>query len=669
MFDVNSVEYRRAAMAINFDLEALFNRNMAFFKSEDVNLYNIFSVYKPKELVIRLDPKGYLNLVNIKTKQAVYPINPVDYAVKQVDLFLKNRARININLKIHPFEYDDFIYTQALTTLDDAYNELNKGKIAEEYKSSVPMLFMYGGGMFLQLEPLLNNLDIKRLTILEPNNDSFYASLHLIDWSEIYRYFDRDGYNLNLTLIGDNNKSLTEIRSYVTSIGFHHFPRFEFYEHYNNPDLTAHKSEVMNLLKITVSSSGYYDDERIGLAHSLVNLQNGSGYLKKCLENRSSKKQLPVFIIGNGPSLDEQFDFICKNMDKAIVISCGTALGTLIKKGVKPDIHIEQERLAVVAENIINSTTKEDRAGIVLLALNPCHPSVFALFDESYVVNKREDLGTSFVNWLKKEQVDSLTHCNPVIANFGLSASLSLGFDDIYLFGVDCGMKDDTKHHSSDSVLHYSSSGEDEARRKKIFASGSFEVPGNRGGKVITTPTLNFSRIQLEALLSVLKPKCVNTSNGAKIHGADYIDLDNHRLADLVENKATILSELLLNNFEKYNITSQEVADNLLQMKSIVVNCCNSAREYYMAALDNDDDVLLYLDKIDKIYNAYYDNNKAIYLLLSGSFRGLSFKLSTARFSFDKENYQAFKNVFRGVINDYINGIIDHCDQGFLKYH
>jgi len=669
MFDVNSVEYRRAAMAINFDLEALFNKNMTFFKKEDANLYKIFSKYKPRELSIKLDPKGYLNLINIETGQFVYPTNPADYAAKQVNNFLNSRSRVNLNLKIHPFEYDDFIYTKALTILDEAYNTLSEEKLAQEYKADVPILFMYGGGMFLQLEHLLNNLDVKRLIILEPNNDSFYASLHLIDWSEIYRYFGQDGYSLNLMLIGDINKSLSETRSYVTSIGFHHFPRFEFFEHYSNPVLAGHKSEIMNLLQISISTSGYYDDERIGLAHSLINLQKGNGYLARCLENRAAKKKIPVFIIGNGPSLDEQFDFVFENKDKAIIISCGTALGTLINKGIKPDIHIEQERLAVVADNILKSTTKKDRDGIVLLALNPCHPSVFDLFDESYVANKREDLGVSFVNWLIGSEVDSLAHCNPVIANFGLAASLSLGFDKIYLFGVDCGMKDDTKHHSTDSVLHYSANGEDEQRRKKIFASGSFTVPGNRGGEVITTPTLNFSRIQLETLLSKYKPKCINSSNGAKINGAEYVVLDKCALEELSSAKTDLLSELLANNFKTYNVSQAEVEEKILLMKDIVIECCNKARDYYMAALDNDDDILLYLDEIDKIYNAYYYNNKAIYLLLSGGFRGLSFKLSTARFSFSKDSYNEFKKVFKVVINNYISGIVNHCDQGFLKYH
>ena len=54
--------------------------------------------------------------------------------------------------------------------------------------------------------------------------------------------------------------------------------------------------------------------------------------------------KLPVFVIGSGPSLDNDIPFIRKNQDKAIVVACGTAIDTLYHAGIKPDFYACTER-------------------------------------------------------------------------------------------------------------------------------------------------------------------------------------------------------------------------------------------------------------------------------------------------------------------------------------
>jgi hypothetical protein len=86
-------------------------------------------------------------------------------------------------------------------------------------------------------------------------------------------------------------------------------------------------------------------------------------------------------------------------------------------------------------------------------------------------------------------------------------------------------------------------------------------------------------------------------------------------------------------------------------------------------ALNNEESFLTHLDAIDKLINGYLNHNKTIYSLLSGSFRGLSFKLSTAKNTFSRDDYLKFKSVFEVVISVYISGIVSQCRSGFLNYH
>ena len=83
--------------------------------------------------------------------------------------------------------------------------------------------------------------------------------------------------------------------------------------------------------------------------------------LKKQTEFENKQPEQPVFVVGNGPSLDSSLAFLKKNSDDIIIISCGTAIRALLKNNIKPDLHIEMERipeLVPIMEEVETSTRK-----------------------------------------------------------------------------------------------------------------------------------------------------------------------------------------------------------------------------------------------------------------------------------------------------------------------
>ncbi|MFE8731000.1 6-hydroxymethylpterin diphosphokinase MptE-like protein, partial [Aeromonas hydrophila] len=64
-----------------------------------------------------------------------------------------------------------------------------------------------------------------------------------------------------------------------------------------------------------------------------------------------------VFVVGNGPSLDQTIGFIAEHKNKAIIIACGTAVSALYKAGIKPDTYVAVERTKSSADflHILNA--------------------------------------------------------------------------------------------------------------------------------------------------------------------------------------------------------------------------------------------------------------------------------------------------------------------------
>ncbi|MGN4935622.1 6-hydroxymethylpterin diphosphokinase MptE-like protein [Aeromonas rivipollensis] len=95
---------------------------------------------------------------------------------------------------------------------------------------------------------------------------------------------------------------------------------------------------------------GFFDDNLFAIAHSATNICDGVPFLLKDRQVDSSYKELPVFIVGNGPSLDETIGYLKKYQDSAIIIACGSTVSALYKAGIKPDICVAVERTKSMAD-------------------------------------------------------------------------------------------------------------------------------------------------------------------------------------------------------------------------------------------------------------------------------------------------------------------------------
>ena len=85
--------------------------------------------------------------------------------------------------------------------------------------SVIKSLIIFGLGQGVQLEKLLDEYDVEKLFLVEPNRDFFYASLFSIDWSAILQKIDEREGRLYLN-IGDDGTHLVKdiLRQFQTII-------------------------------------------------------------------------------------------------------------------------------------------------------------------------------------------------------------------------------------------------------------------------------------------------------------------------------------------------------------------------------------------------------------------------------------------------------------------
>lgn len=558
MDNISKIEQKIDLLTKNKKADELFTKNLALFKKVLPPLYELYKSYSVSELTLAFDSDKHINLKNINGN-FVYPEKPQSFADKQYQQFV-DRCQPTI-IKYGDSSatvLDDYLHHHMTTDLLGLYGDgaryISKGL----NEKSVQTIIVLGIGAGFHIEKLALENDIKNLILYDLHLDSIYLSMHMIDWAPIIKKYSQSGYNIEFCAGKTEDDSFIQLTKLFKRIGNFNISKFYVYDHYNSDKLDSLVKRIKGNAHDIVFGMGFYDDERVGLAHTIAAANEDYPVSRISLMQRKVYCDVPVIIVGNGPSLDENEQFLRENADKAIIISCGTSLGTLEKKGIKPDIHVEQERPYNQYVWLENSTTKEFRKGIQFFALNTVHPAVYTLFDKgkSNICVKPNDLGAVYLfNSLDKIAGNGFSlaeMCNPTVTNFGLSLCTLLGLRKVILMGVDLGISDPENHHSKDSA-YYGNTSLDFA--EYIRKQGMFQTEGSLGGKVWTTHVYSMSKVTIERLIAKQKMTVVNLGQGVKIEGAIAASKGELTLDGPVVDKSSIVTDLRSSVFSRKNIT------------------------------------------------------------------------------------------------------------------
>ena len=199
--------------------------------------------------------------------------------------------------------------------------------------------------------------------------------------------------------------------------------------------------------------------------------------------------------------------------ERAIVVSCGTSIGILLKNGIRPDLHCEIERGELVHELLSKVHDEYGFEGITLIASTTVDPRVSSLFEKSWFF-VRGGLSPACV---LMQSVGILPFVDPLCCNGAFASVAAMGFRNIWLIGLDLGQKEEGRHHARDSVYYrpeHANLDEDYRRRFNRI------VPGNFGGEVRTFWAFDLGRRMLANAQRYYRTVLVNCSDGASIEGA-----------------------------------------------------------------------------------------------------------------------------------------------------
>ncbi|MCP4323273.1 MAG: motility associated factor glycosyltransferase family protein [Psychromonas sp.] len=521
-------------------LRATFVNNMAVLKKYMPEVFEFYQNYSPTRVKLTFDANGFLNLVS--NGNLIYQDDPKSASEQQVTEFLKKPR----HLTYHVHRDGNKTYEHELVLekmIERRISEVGLNNTAPFSKGDqIDFIAFMGTGLGYHLQRLFSQNDIRYAFVYEPDPDCFFCTLHSVDIGDMIKSCFSKGGQLTLQIGGNANGFVNEIAKIFKRRGYFNASRLFLYRHYLSDETKNAFQMVHDLAHRYVSGWGFCEDEIIGISHTLSNITE-SQFPCLLTSAKESKREQPVFIIGNGPSLDGSIDYLKQHADKAIVFSCGTALKTLLNHGITPDIHIEMERPAILLDLVLKMGNKEQFKKIDLICLNTVYPEVLKLFKKAHLMLKPLDAGGVFVKEFISDKFTEVMYCNPTVSNAAASVAVEMGFENLVLFGVDYGFKDETHHHSKESIYYKDN---EDLKFKLPTMKGSLRVPGNFVEEVSTTQIFDGSRMMLEMLLQANPDiNCTNTSDGAKIQLSTPCQLYDLPAFSVIKDKGGLTESIL----------------------------------------------------------------------------------------------------------------------------
>lgn len=428
---------------------------------------------------------------------------------------------------------------------------------------TIPVLIVLGSGLGGHLDRMVLEYDVGYLVVLDTDEDAFRVSLFFQDYVHLSRLAMERGTDLAF-VIGPDIEHLTRglmgvLRKSLPPFFVHGAALF--YAMPEGETLEAIKESITQTLWQIYFGLGYFDDELISIRHTFRNLADRHPIYSRTMV---VDPNAVAFIIGSGPSLDGLLPLLEKYQDRAVLFSCGTAIGPLAHAGIVPDFHCEKERPGIVYDVLTRTVPEDFRRKVHLIGLNVVMPEVYALFGAGSMVMKEVDtmsLLLQGMGLLPKVPIDS----QPTVTNMALSLALGLGFRRIYLFGVDMGYRDPDRHHSRHTA-YLGKLPQEEGELRRLLSKrpgGDRPAPGNFGGEAYANGILELARLYMEATLRVCPHAAVfNLNDGVRIEGAAPLPPEDFPNFSNVADKGTVLKQIAT-AFERHEIDAKPVAEKL----------------------------------------------------------------------------------------------------------
>jgi hypothetical protein len=639
-----------------------FKANIEAFKRYFPELAHEFENFQPEYWLPVASAKGEVNLLSRFSLTPWYGPHPDQDAEINFENFSHYPNKDGLVLGYNGTKLKHYHHFQFVDKTQKLLKKVEEqvGALPEKIKS----LILFGIGP--QVSQLFAHNTVEHLFICEPNRDLFYASMFSLDWVDILAKIDESSGRLYINVGDDGSNLFQDLLSQFYSIGPYILASTYFYQTYYNQTLVNTISQLREQLQIVISMGENFDHAYYGIAQTREVVRRGYPLLESQPAKKLSfiDKETPIFIVGNGPSLDSSIDAIKECQDKAIIVSCGTALMSLYKNGITPDFHaeIEQNRSTYDWCCRINDFTylKE----INLISCNGIHPDTCELFKNVYVAFKEGESSTvSALNVLGRSNYEELRFAFPTVSNFAVNLFTLMGFNQLYFMGIDLGFSDQKIHHSQQSG-YYDDKGQEiyNYNEKNIT---NLVVPGNFQKTVFTKHEFKVSKVIIERSLANISIDCFNTSNGARIEGTKSLHIDDILLSSSAQQKQDTLHRLTTSVYKPTN-KAMDYAEKFAEqykrplLEKELTEFIALARQPFRSV----DEVEKYTEKQkESLFTSYINGNSLLFYYLYGTVNHANSVFSKLMFSEDESGekmtyIEEVRKLWIGALEDITQAVL-----------
>ena len=521
----------------------LFERNMAALMRFNPGLHHqMAAITTPAARVTGSLEAGDINIDLGHT--LLYPTDAQSHAERQLTEFRASPHRFYMNPPIHHVSSKPYHHDHISAALYEFAKAAGMPSLPGGPTPDGGFLVIYGIGLGFHLPALFDEIDVRHFILAEEFVELMFHTLRLIDWGKIFDKVTERGQTVTFFFSREPLDLAERIHWTMRGRGFGLIDGSYLFRHYSSMVLDEAYAEFREKLPLLPISMGFVEDEWVMMRQCGKNLLANDFRL---LEDKPRlEKNLPAFVVGSGPSLDQSIEAIKRLQGQAVIFSCGTGILPLLRNGIRPDFHCELENGHSSYDHLKRTADQYGLHDIVLIASTTVWPDMPAMFDDRVFYFRDSVCSTGL--WAPNRI--GLYGTAPTCTNLAIRAALLLCFRQLYLFGVDLGSRDADKHHSHDAIYYRADDwGQGYTQSQERM---TIEMPANFGGKAYTNSTLHWTRMMMAQGLEMYTSysKIYNCSDGVQIPGTLpklsrtlKLDAPSHRKPLLLQRLKTELSD------------------------------------------------------------------------------------------------------------------------------
>jgi hypothetical protein len=589
----------------------LHEKNLLFFTAACPPVAEIVRVRETELTQPVLDDAGHVIDVDLGQRR-LYGRPASEFAAEQVTSYWTQPTRI----VVEPPNLDDW-HDACTHAMAASLAAVAADRPALPLPERGGVLMVAGIGLGLHIPDLIARTNPRHVVLVEPITEFLYHSLSALDWQSVWAQCADAGATIDIIAGGDPARIQQQLEALITGFGETAIDGSYFYIHYQTDVTRAAATKFHELAGMTAILKGYYADEKLMVENTIANVTTHDFWF---LEGElRTPLDAPVFIVGAGPSLDENIETIRKWQDRAIVISAGSTLQALLRHGIVPDFHVEKENTQPTVDRLRHIHARSgDRfdgdtfGSIRLVASSTVNVGATELFDEKFLF-LRSALSSTQMFGAGHVPVEATS---PYSANAALILAAIMGFREVYLFGCDCGAKDAARHHSGETAYYtlddYPDRGVDLPLR----------APGNFGGEVLTNPYFSWSRWTYEQVIAAADLTVRNCSDGVMIAGAQPLPPSDLLLTNLPLDKTAVV-ETVKTGSAHYTPGAYLIDQDVPAVINHWHGFAAALRSHLGTHLESADDIHQFSQRLREFFDGAAGKYGGVTIMVAGSARSM----------------------------------------------